>query len=618
MSISLTTPLALLGLLSLPVIAALHMLRSRIKVIPVSSLTLWNFLNPQLSGSAARRLPLTWLLLVDLLIAALLSLALAGPKLTLTRSIREGRHLVLILDQSISMAAGDERPSRYAAAREALLELASAGFDQDAVTVIGFSDSARTLADSRRADFDAQLASLNSSIPTGSGASLEAALALGQGSIDPQLPAEIHIFTDAAFAKPNLAGINLPIRWHLFGDSADNQAILTVQIRPLSDFKIQVFTRAANFSLNSVSRSLILNADGVDLDAVELNFAPEVTVAHTWEIIGNTARISVRLDGRDDLYLDDAAYTSWENGGRREPDPVHLALVTETPGPILKALQAALATDVQVIAPEDYLPGSPFDLVVFQGYLPARWPGGVVLVIDPPMKSDLLGSITSEQITELPFPQPDELLQDIDFTGVRWDAAWKTGGVSNTLEPIISAGALPLLLRGQVGLTDLVLLLVQISDANGTPSAFARHPAFPVLIANILQEAAGVRIPSQLTLGEGLDLPGVDRFPGLKITGPDSGSLEFGAERQPRRMDAPGPGFYELTFTNLDGVETSHTVGVNAGSLIESRILPAGWPSQVDSPPLPAGTTEQPVSLVPWLLAAVAIFLMLEAWLSWR
>ena len=616
MSISLTTPLALLGLLALPVIAALHMLRSRRQVYPVSSLSLWNFLNPQLTGSAARRLPLTWLLFIDLLIAALLSLALAGPNLDLTRTIREGRHIVLVLDMSTSMAADDARPSRFAAARAELMSLAAESYAQDAVTVIGFAQAAFTLADSRSTDFPAQLDAVNRRLPAGEGANLTAALALAKSSVDPQLPAEVHVFTDAAFSAPDLADFDIPVEWHIFGRSRNNQAVLSLQALALSDLKLQVFARAANFSLEPVTRSLVLRADGADLDFVEITIEPESSVTHTWEIVGRGERISVRLDGRDDLSLDDVAFTTVERVNAAKS--VRIALVTDNAGPVLKALQAVPGTDIQLLSPDDYLPGSPYDMVVFSQFLPERWPAGIVLVVDPPAESRLLGQVRARPVTELPFPQPDDLLADVDFTGVRWDSAWQPENIPVGLEPVLSAGTSPILLHGRAGLSDIVLLLAQVSDANGTPTAFARHPAFPVLVANIVRDAAGIQLPNQLATGTALTLPGPDRQPGLRIDGPEPTGSFSGSERPLSWPGAALPGFYEFIFTDLDGRETSYVVGVNAASLAESQIAPAAWPGRLESPPMPAASTEQPISLVPWLLAAVAVLMLLEAWLSWR
>ena len=614
MNIILTTPLALLSLLSLPVIAALHMLRARSQAYPVSSLQLWKFLNPQLSGTAARRLPITWLLLIDLLIAALLCFALAGPQLDLTRTVREGRHLVLLLDTSISMAAGDETPDRIHAAANDLIPFAL-GPEQDAVTIITFSRGASTFADSRSPDFQSRLEELHSLRPDGPGNGLDEALALARASLDPELPAEIHIFTDAAYPSPDLSGSELPITWHVYGRSGNNQAVLSVRAESLSELKHQVFVRAANFSEESVTRSLVVSADGLALPPYEITFSPDSSTALTFEIIGRAQRITARLEGTDDLDIDDAGFTVLNPYTTAD---VEIALVTSRPGPLQRALEAVPHTAIQVIAPEDYLPGSPFDLVVFQGSLPDRWPGSVVLVVEPPAVSGLLGEASLVRISEMPVPQPDEILADIDFTGVRWSSAWQIGKIPTGVAGILQSGKTPILLRGQQGLSELVLLLAETSDAEGTPTAFARHPAFPTLIANIVQLAADEPFPSDSTLGSPIALPKPDRYPSLSIVLPDERIIRWDGDRPAYWHDATQAGFYTFSLTDLEGLETSVSMGVSAGDLRESRIAPGNWPSEIETPPPPSASSDQPVSLVPWLLAAAAVLFFPEAWLAWR
>ncbi len=130
------TPLALLGLLSLPVIFVLHMMRSRSRSYTVSSLSLWSFLDPQVRGARARRIPLTWLLLLDLLIAALLAVALANPQIEVTRRGEEARHTIVLLDVSTSMAAGDEPGSRLQAAAAEIEGLLQNGGPGEVFTLI--------------------------------------------------------------------------------------------------------------------------------------------------------------------------------------------------------------------------------------------------------------------------------------------------------------------------------------------------------------------------------------------------------------------------------------------------------------------------------------------------
>ena len=66
---TLNNPLGLLGLLSIPAILVLHMFRERQNRFVVSSLKPWGFLEAEVHGNKARRIPFSWLLVLDLLAA---------------------------------------------------------------------------------------------------------------------------------------------------------------------------------------------------------------------------------------------------------------------------------------------------------------------------------------------------------------------------------------------------------------------------------------------------------------------------------------------------------------------------------------------------------------------
>ena len=614
---TLTTPIALLGLLTLPVIVFLHMQRARSEKKRVSSLTLWEFLRPQVRGQQARRIPFTWLLLLDLLIAALISLALAGPRLDLTRSRLEERHLILLIDVSTSMGAADRSPSRFAAARSDLLSLAARQSGIDLLTVIAVGQDAWTIADSRFPGFEEDLAALDDLVPGEAGMNLEAGLALALASAHRETPGVVHIYTDAAEAAPAVSEFGLAMEWHLYGDSSNNQAVVALQAVRLSENKFQVFARFANFSPETAVRTAVLSGGGLVFARQTVEMEPDTSRSFSWELIGSPATLEIALDGADELPADDRAYTGLPQANAQGP-PMTVALVADVPGPLLRALEVVPGVSVQVIPPDEYLPGSPFDLVAFRGSLPERWPGGLVLVVDPPGQSGLLGQTEAGSVSELPFPRVDPLLDDIDFNGVRWARVWVPERTPPGLEAILTAGRTNLLLHGRSGLSELVLLLAETADENGTPTAFARHPAFPVLIANIAAAAAGASLPPQTALGEALLLPPAERYPEIRIVDPAGLETILGSARPNAWQDLRTPGIYTIHLQDLEGGETRFALGVNAGDLNESDITPGDWPAGIVSPPLPVSQIEQPVSLVPWLIGAILLLLLFEAWPAWR
>ncbi len=101
MSLSFAAPQFLWALLSLPLIVLLHFIRARKRRQEVSALFLWR--KALELAQARRRFSPSWLLLLQLMFAALASLALSQPNLTL----RTAPDRVLVVDASASMAARD-------------------------------------------------------------------------------------------------------------------------------------------------------------------------------------------------------------------------------------------------------------------------------------------------------------------------------------------------------------------------------------------------------------------------------------------------------------------------------------------------------------------------------
>ena len=105
------TPLGLIALAAIPAIVAIHFFRRRFPPRTIAGLFLWQTGRhlPE-GGGRIDKLPITMSLLLECLAALALSLILAGARLS---SASDARHLVVLLDDSASMAArsaGGDRP----------------------------------------------------------------------------------------------------------------------------------------------------------------------------------------------------------------------------------------------------------------------------------------------------------------------------------------------------------------------------------------------------------------------------------------------------------------------------------------------------------------------------
>lgn len=133
-------PYGLLALSSVPAIVFLHFFRRSKKALVIGGLHLWRHAPARKpAGERFTRLFKNLSLLFSILAAVLLSLLLAGMDFPRTES---GRHLVFVLDDSISMNAKAES-SAAERARKALLDQAEAG---DLFTLIAAGAKPRLLA----------------------------------------------------------------------------------------------------------------------------------------------------------------------------------------------------------------------------------------------------------------------------------------------------------------------------------------------------------------------------------------------------------------------------------------------------------------------------------------
>ena len=167
-------PLGLLALLTLPVVLLLHLLRERRRRVAVPSLLHWQNLPRKPEGERIHRLPLTFLLLLHLLIAALIGLALGQPQLVGALG-GAAQQTAIIIDTSTSMAARDGASTRFAMARERARTKLNAMGNGDRVILIAAGPMARVVA-SGAGDPTALLAALDQLRPGGTGTDMDGAL----------------------------------------------------------------------------------------------------------------------------------------------------------------------------------------------------------------------------------------------------------------------------------------------------------------------------------------------------------------------------------------------------------------------------------------------------------
>ena len=618
----LNNPLGLLGLASIPVILVLHMFRERQNRYVVSSLKLWGFLEAEVHGNKARRIPFSWLLVLDLLAATLLSLAWSQPSIDIPLPVQSGKHVVLMIDTSTSMLARDINPNRLSEAKREVSRILNSLGPQDMATVITFDSKASIIGDSRQDDLNTILSTVSELEAGGSGDSLQEAMILAEAIADSESRPEYHLLSDGTVAIQSDDNTLEGLVWHTFGVESGNQAVLDIDAVRLNSDQYQVFARFANYSEQDASRLVSVAADGAPLQSVRLDMPANTMVANVWgPFNGSPLSVAVTMIGGDNLPEDDSATVGLLSG-----QSVRVALVAETAYPIQEAIEALPKTELTLFTPQEYLPKFSANLTVFKDFVPDTLPEGTTLIINPEAQDgnsavniDIIGDIeiASNALTETPVD--DAILKDVDFNGVRWEHITGLASLPPGYRIIAQVrdeqnNVYPILIKDDTGSFPVYLLMSTLADGN-----FAQHPAFPILIGNAVRDSTGSSLPTSIKIGESIPLPEAGKYRALRITPPKSETITY-INTWPRALlSNQTPGAVNIELEDTSGQKSNLVVGVNAGDAIESDLSIVTQAQQTQASAIGDHMVKgETVDLAPWLLGLAIIVLLLEAKLAWR
>ncbi|MEK7386724.1 MAG: VWA domain-containing protein, partial [candidate division NC10 bacterium] len=210
---------ALLGL-ALPLVL-LYFLKVRRRERRVPSLLLWDpSLRDREASAFFQRLQRDPLLILQILALLALALALARPAVTVMGD--GARKVVVVLDTSASMKARDVSPSRFEAARSEAVALVRRLSEGAEVMVIEAGVQPKVTAALGR-DRDRALAAIRAAQPRDLPNRLPEAVRTARALVAADPRAEIHVFTDGAFAlAPGPDAADPRVRWVGVGRRSQN------------------------------------------------------------------------------------------------------------------------------------------------------------------------------------------------------------------------------------------------------------------------------------------------------------------------------------------------------------------------------------------------------------
>lgn len=610
-------PLALIGLLSLPLIVAFYMLRLRRRDVPVGSVFLWQQLVRDVEANAPwQRLRFSWLLLLQLLIAALVVFAAARPFVPATSEL--AANTVLIVDTSASMGAVDDGTPRIDAARQAARDVIAQLPTGGRVTVVAADDSAHVLQPATD-DRGAALEAVDRIEATQLPGDLTDAFALASALAARTDDSSVVVVSDANADRLPPLGIGTRVIVKRVGSTDANQAVAALSAsRRAGGAQLELFVAVANPSASDVTRRLEIYADGALVDARDLRIgAGQRAEAIVSTVPPGAGVVEARLAGSDALAVDDRAFALVP-----QQATVRALLVTDGNTYLENALALLPRLELYAIGTAGYADalaeandaGTPFGFVVFDRFVPDRPPQLPSLYVGPPESGAfgvVAGSITAPLLAR---SDPDDpLLRFVDLSTLHVGRSSRVQ-LADGLRPIVSAtGGQPLIAAGAVDGTRIGLVSFALGDSD-----LPLQVAFPLLTSNLvdflLPPVDGV-LPPSVALGQPLSLildPSIARA-----------SVTDGLTTTPIALSAGRgtlPPAREVGLRELHAADGT-LLGRTAANLFdpdESDVAP-GDPQRISDmgrSPAAAEDQRQPTRNEWWWpLALAALLLLLAEWL---
>lgn len=409
------SPFALLGLLTIPALVAIYLLRRKYRQLHVSSLILWTEPRPPAEGGRnLERLqtPITFLL--ELIALAMLVLAASGP---LVHSAGIARPMVVVLDDSFSMQAGGDSSPRRLAANALLAELKrqrrfSASFVLAGNEPQVLSEDVRSLSEARET-----LSKWNCTAPSSAiEQATTLALDLGAGR------SSVLVLTDTPPAQPPQNGT---VQWWSFGEPRTNVGFANA-VRTQVDVHERCLLEVNNFSKTPSEVDFMAGLEGNEkpLKALHLKLEPGATHREILNLPEGSPALKATISA-DSLTLDDEVMLL---PTVRDKLAVRLNIADEKMKALVKrALEATERTRIVENAPKLTITDSTGQADRPEG----EWAMQIIAEKDAQ-------SYTGPFITDYNHP----LTEGLSFDGVVWGAG-KSEGLVGT--PVVSAGNIALL-----------------------------------------------------------------------------------------------------------------------------------------------------------------------------
>jgi hypothetical protein len=463
-------------------IVIFYILKIRLRRVPVSTTMFWRqIFEEKPPRSLWETLKHLLSLLVQIALLLLLVFALSEPYFSW--EVLAARRIVLVVDNSASLAATDVPPTRFVQAMNGGLSVIDGLRFRDEMAIV-IAGAEPTVACGMTGHLRTLKTALQAIPQTDGPTHLREAVTLGRRLIGGHPHGKVVVLTDGCCAEAAELADNTDVELHLVGGRAANVGITRFQVRRslLDSLGYEILVEVLNASDDPLECRLEIELDGVPVDVLPLKLKSGQVWGQTLEKTSlKGGHLTAKLLHADALSVDN---TAWAILPARSP----MSVVIVTPGNLFlqKVFEANPLMDVSVEKeiPEEVPPGT---LLVLHRQAPAKLPAGAVLAVDPQGSCDLWDAgeeIAAPLITQQASDSP--LMTHVRLDNVLMPPARQlkfhqpAQTLAGTLasEPIFAAMNRP---AGKV--------LVLTADLEQGDLAF--RTAFPILVSNSVSWFSG-------------------------------------------------------------------------------------------------------------------------------
>ena len=600
------SPLALVFLLTIPVIILFYLLKQKKQQQMVSSTLLWQkALADTISQTPWQKLRRNLLLFIQLLLALLLVLALTRP--FLERDQQAGASFILLVDTSTSMLTKEEGGTRMDLAKAEAEKLIKAQSSGTKFTLIGVGPVPEIL--SNQSDQHEVMDALQGMQPGYQEANLDNTLSLVSALLEKGTMAPVVFYSDGGVSSPEGPVGVKEFQYRRIGTREDNLAIGAFSWRDGPDGPVAM-TRIDNYGAEEQEVTVNLLSEGQILDVQVVIVEPGKPGYLFWPVPKQASSLEARLEGNDALEIDNTAWLV-----PHKDDLSKVLLVTEGNSFLELVLKLNPLLEIHKVKPEGY-PGvkDQYDLYVFDGFWPEKPPDGQLLVFNPPASSGLIGKSVG-LVTEPLQPVPEQPLLD--------HVSWSDVHVATSKDVKLPTDGQALLKSGDrtmlaVGKVDQVRAVVFGFDLH--QSDLALRAAFPILFQNLTNWLLpGVNpTETQVKVGTPWELrvrPQVDE---VNLYHPDGHKIPL-APPFPitKATDTFSPGLYTLEQVSK-GEKRLSPIAVNYLSPQESQVKPVIHLMLGKKDLNVEVSTKVIWEFWPWLVLTALLLLVVEWWVYLR